>query len=94
MDDGGSRQVIVLVPPLEDAVRKVDIFSVHEELLVEQADLVQDAAAHPHIGTGQDLHRIGFVLGQVAQVVVVEAAGAGEEAGQTEGFGEGDPGGG
>ena len=41
VDDLCLREIVVLVTRLDDAVAQIDVLAIHEEGLVQQADLIQ-----------------------------------------------------
>ena len=48
MNDRSPRIIVVLPTSSEQAPAEVDVFSVHEVLLVQQTNLIQCFTAHPH----------------------------------------------
>ena len=86
MDDARLGKIVVLVAALENPVREVDIFPVHKVVLVEEAHLVEDAAAHHHKGAGEHLHRMDLIVAEIREVIGSELARAGEEFGESKQF--------
>src|SRR5690606_29130150 len=62
----------VLVAGEGDAIAEVDVLAVHEEILVQQAHLVERSFPQEHAGAGKDLDRGGLVLRKMAQMVAAE----------------------
>ncbi len=63
-----------MIAALEHTVRKVNVLAIHEEILVEQAHLIQSLAAQHAVGTAHYLNLAGFIPRQIAHVVFSEKA--------------------
>lgn len=90
--DDGAGEVDDFEPGLPGAFAPVDVFTVHEEVVIEHADLVDDFFADKHGGSADpiDLGRVGAV--EVGHEVVAGEFVVGEEAseeGVSEGGGDG-----
>ena len=84
VDNAGFGEIIVFIATLRDAIRQVDVLAIHEKGLVKQADLVHRFLAHEHKGTSQNLHFVGFVVGEMAHVIPCKTLAMREEFGQAE----------
>ncbi len=91
MDDLGAREVIIFVAAERDAVAQVDVFAIHEEGLVEQADLVETSLPHEHIGPRKHVHDMVLLLVEVTQMVFAKRLALGKQPAQPENLVEGDP---
>ncbi len=62
MDDACAGKIIIFITGLNDAVRKIDVFSVHKIGFIQQACFIQHFFTDEHEGTGQYIHFVGFIL--------------------------------
>ena len=72
VDDAGAGEVMVLPTTFHEPPTQIDVLTVHEELLVEQAHLIQGLLPHPHERPRQDVHGGRFCLPDVPCVIRVE----------------------
>ena len=76
--EDAAGQVPVFVAPLEHAVAEVDVLAIHEEVLVEQSDLVERLSPQEAVGAADDLDGVGLVPRQIAHVVSAQPSAVGE----------------
>ncbi len=91
VDDPGLADVVDLPPRLLDLEAPVEVFPVHEILLVEAADLLVDLAPQRHERPADRVHLVGAAGVEVPEVVAAEDAGTGVEGAEAGDFREGDP---
>ncbi len=73
MNDTRVREIIIFVAAFNNAVRQVNIFPVHKEILIKQAHFIQCFFTAEHTGPAQNLHFRIFVVGQVTHVIPVKS---------------------
>ena len=72
--------VVVLVSALQQAIGQVDVFAVHEKVLVQQAGLVERRPPHHAKGARDHVDGISFAAVQITHVVSSKASGFGKSA--------------
>ena len=72
MDDPCFGVIVILIACLGDPVTQVDIFAVHEELFIEQPDLVEDYFLQHHKSPGKNIHLMGLILVEVTKMIFAE----------------------
>ena len=86
MNDACAGEVVIFVAALFDPVAQINVFSVHEKLLVQQTDLTQYRTAHPHEGPAEHIDRVGRIGRKIAEVIATKSFAFGKNSGQPEGF--------
>ena len=84
VDNARLREIVVLIAALRDAIRQVDVLTVHEKSLVQKANFVQSLAPHEHECTRQNFHLVGLVIGKMAHVIPRETLAVREKLAQAE----------
>ena len=78
-----NRQIIVLITTLQDTVRKINILAIHEEILIQQAHLLQGFTANHTESTAHNLNGSRLIPWQIAHVIMSETAMPRKPAAQT-----------
>ena len=73
-----DRQVPIMVSPLEQSVRQVDILAIHEKILIEQPHLVDGRTAQHAVSATHHLDLSRFVPRQITHVITSEPPALGE----------------
>ena len=66
------RHVQVLIASQHDPIRQIDILPIHEERLIQQANLIQRLMAKQHERTRQHLHLMRLLFIQIRQAITCE----------------------
>ena len=72
VNNGGIGKIIIFETAFHDAVRKVNVFAVHEKIFVEQADFSQNRPSKEHKRADQNVNFVRFVFAQMPQIILIE----------------------
>ena len=74
----GRGDIPVLIPSLAQAVTKVDILAIHEEVLVEESYAVECLTPQHAEGSADDIDAHGLIPRQEAEIVAAKASALGK----------------
>ena len=57
--------VVVLVAGFDESVGEIDVFSIHEEVFVQESDLLQSIVSHQHERPAQYIHLMHLVRREI-----------------------------
>lgn len=89
--ENGCRDVPVVELTLQETIGQVDVFAVHEELLVKDATSLDGLTAAEHEGSADNLNLGSFVMVEISHIILAEGAAAGEETTKSSHLAEGHP---
>lgn len=68
------RQIIVLITTLQDTVRKINILTIHEEILIQQPHLLQGFTTYHTESTAHNLYLCRLIPWKITHVIMTETA--------------------
>ena len=86
MNDFGFRKIVVFITTQYQSITQINVFAIHEKILVQQTNLIQGRLTQPHIRTRQHINGVDLMLVQITAMVFAEYFTRREKGGQTKYF--------